>query len=403
LHAADSRSSGFDGTIQAIMDNAFEAAPDPASAQPANIRKVGQLAARTTLYAALALTVAAMAYAGYHASLETSAMRSSQARLVANHGLVEPGRKRLSPDYVDGDHDLVADPPADVAKCIDPEVLVVAHYVGDESDAEPIDWEAFRAGLSAATGKQVSLREYNNSAADVADLKSAAIHVVALHSADAPYAVNNAGFVPVAVLGTESGANGNHLVIAAGPRNKIRTLSDLRGHKLTCTRPDSITGYRAAIAVLSQEAGMRPDVDYSINFSHGQKRSLGGLLAGNFEVAALSDDKIQQLVKAEELKPADLRVIYESQVIPRLTLGHAHQLDDPLADKIKSATLAFENQQGPVDELSGKPLRFMPADYRKDFEFVRRIDDCFDPRLHKWSKEKSSPAMSAPADSDPIP
>jgi len=192
-------------------------------------------------------------------------------------------------------------------------------------------------------------------------------------------------------LGTESGANGNHLVIAAGPRNKIRTLSDLRGHKLTCTRPDSITGYRAAIAVLSQEAGMRPDVDYSINFSHGQKRSLGGLLAGNFEVAALSDDKIQQLVKAEELKPADLRVIYDSQVIPRLTLGHAHQLDDPLADKIKSATLAFENQQGPVDELSGKPLRFMPADYRKDFEFVRRIDDCFDPRLHKWSKEKSSP------------
>ena len=169
----------------------------------------------------------------------------------------------------------------------------------------------------------------------------------------------------------------------------------MRGHALTCTTPDSITGYRAAIAVLAQQAGLRPDVDYNIDFSFGQKKSVLGVAAGDFEVAALSDDKLQSMLKKGSVTPAEYRLIYESEVIPRLTIGYAYNLQPELAAKVARAVLEFANESGPADETTGKPLRFLASDYKKDFEFVRRIDDSFDPRFHKRPKAIPPPAQSA--------
>jgi hypothetical protein len=37
---------------------------------------------------------------------------------------------------------------------------------------------------------------------------------------------------------------------------------------------------------------------------------------------------------------------------------------------------------------TGKPMRFFAVDYKNDFEFVRKIDEYFDPRL---ASKKSKP------------
>ena len=194
-----------------------------------------------------------------------------------------------------------------------------------------------------------------------------------------PYLVNNAGYNPVAVSGTMAEHNGNHLVIAAHVKNPIKSLADLRGKKLTCTRPDSITGYRAAIAVLAQEAGMRPDVDYTVHFSLGQKRWIRGLIEGQFAVAALSADKLQSMLDDGEISKSDYRVIYESQVIPRLTFGYSHKLKPEFINHPELA-LAFPNE-GPAGEADAVAMRFYPIDYKQEFEFVRTIDNWFDPRF----------------------
>ena len=214
---------------------------------------------------------------------------------------------------------------------------MLAHYQDADAETQLVDWDALQARLAEATGKKIVGQEYLNSADDVAALKAGTIHIVALHAADAPYVVNNAGFVPVAVLGSEDGAHGNHLDIAVAATSKIKALADVRGHALTCTTPDSITGYRAAIAVLAQQAGLRPDVDYNIDFSFGQKKSVLGVAAGDFEVAALSDDKLQSMLKKGSVTPAEYRLIYESEVIPRLTIGYAYNLQPELAAKVARA------------------------------------------------------------------
>jgi phosphonate transport system substrate-binding protein len=359
--------------------SADNAPPDAAGAPWAFPRT--ETLARTALYCTLAAALVVVAYVGFRALGDLASLKAGQERLVAQHGLTQTVARHLAPPYVDTDGGLVADPPRDPAKLIDPDELVVAHYQGDDDDTERVDWEGFEKRLADATGKNVTTKRYLNSADEVAAVRAGMIHVVALHAADTPYLVNNAGFVPVGVLGTEAGASGNHLVIAAGAKSSIRSLADVSGHRLTCTRPDSITGYRAAIAVLAQEALLRPGVDYRIHFSFGQKRSINGLVEGKFEIAALSADKLQELLAEGSLKKSDYRVIYESQVVPRLTIGHVYNLKPELIAQIAKTALEFDNAGASGDESGARPMRFFPIDYRRDFAFVRKIDDSFDPRI----------------------
>jgi hypothetical protein len=73
-----------------------------------------------------------------------------------------------------------------------------------------------------------------------------------------------------------------------------------------------------------------------------------------------------------------------------------------LAAKVTFATFDFENQHGALQELSGKPMRFFPIDYKKDFEFVRRIDDSFDPRFGHRPKVNSPPETPASDQNPPF-
>jgi phosphonate transport system substrate-binding protein len=262
---------------------------------------------------------------------------------------------------------LLADAPGDPDKLIDPDTLILAHYVDADDDAQLVDWAALQAQLAEATGKNIVGREFWNSADDVAAVKAGKVQLVALHAADTPYLVNNAGFIPVAVLGTEAGATGNRLNIAVPASSTIEKLADLRGHTLTCTAPDSMTGYRAAVVVLMQEAGLVADRDYTIAFSHGQRRSVLGLVAGEFAAAALSDDKVKSMLKNGSIKADDYRVIHQSQVIPRLTIGYVYNLKPELAAKATAVILQFQNEGGHTAESDSVPMRFFPTDYKQDF------------------------------------
>jgi len=96
------------------------------------------------------------------------------------------------------------------------------------------------------------------------------------------------------------------------------------------------------------------------------------------------------------------RAVYQSEVIPRMTIGWFYNLKPELADKIRQAILSYKPT--PVKIASSKPttdpsggdadaaadadstqesgmLHWIPTDYKKDFQLVRTIDDLFDPRL----------------------
>ncbi|HEX4142925.1 MAG TPA: PhnD/SsuA/transferrin family substrate-binding protein [Pirellulales bacterium] len=376
------------------MSDAFQPTPNsssPAAADWAPSRAIRALV-RGIAYLGVAAAIWWVAFNTYRIVQDRAVMRESIDHLTELRGLVQPVQKHLAPEYTDKQNRLLADPPSDPKDLLDPDTLVLAHYVDGDVDKQLVDWDALQAALELETGKKIVRQEYQNSIDDVAAIKAGSIQIVALHAADAPYIVNNAGFIPIAVLGSEAGhANGNRLDIAVPTDSKIRALADIRLRKLTCTEPNSMTGYRAAIIVLAQQAGLRLDEDYSINFSLGQKRSVQGLIGGDYSVAALSDDKIQSMLKKGSIKTTDYRVIYQSEVIPRLTIGYVYNLEPTLAEKVTAAAVNFKNEEGGSEESTGEPMRFFPIDYKKDFEFVRTVDNSFDPRFYKAIKAKSKP------------
>jgi len=297
------------------------------------------------IYCVLAVVAVLVVYSSYSVMEDRASLRASDAQVVARHGLIEPVSKSLASEYRDDNGDLLADHPVDISDQLNPDSLVVAYYEGDD-EGERVNWPAFQQQLSQATGKEVTIQPFLNSAEEIADVRAGRIQVIALHAADVPYLVNNAGYIPFAVLGTGDSASGNHLLLATRPKSGVKSLRDLAGKTLVCTRPDSITGYRAAVAMLASEAGLRPSLDYKVAFSFGQKRSILGLTEGEYEVGSLSADRLQQMIQEGELKPGDLRIIYESQIIRRLAVGHVHNLRPELAKQVRDCVLQFENSGG---------------------------------------------------------
>ena len=372
-------------------------APEPSTSLNGSRKGGAPLALlRVTIYLALAAVIAFALFAGYQTMMAKASLNQTQATVVSGMGLTEMTEKHLAPEYSDKSGRLLADPPTDPAALIDPGTLVLA-YTGDaDTETQTVDWKGLCATLEKVTGKKVVSQAYDNSIEDVAAVKAGKVQIVALHAADTPYLVNNAGFIPVAVLGGKSGPTGNKLDISVPNSSSINSLADLKGHTLTCTIPSSITGYRAAVAVLMLENQLRPNVDYLINFSLGQKKSIKGLVKKQFEAAALSDDKVQSLIGDDKLKAGDFRTIYQSQVIPRLTIGYVYNLKPEVAAQIQQAVLQFDNANGAPDEDGGEPMRFAPTDYKKDFDLVRKIDDAFDPRFNSAAAEKAKKASAGP-------
>jgi phosphonate transport system substrate-binding protein len=311
--------------------------------------------------------------------------------------LVDANPKKLAAGFTDTQGTLLADPPTDASKLLDPPTIVIGHLEDkDDSDTPDISWPAFDKHLSEAIGRPVTDTVVENGPSQIGKIKAGQITVMALHAADAPFLVNNCGYHPVAVLGDESGASGNRMDLIVPAKSSLQHPSELKDQTLTCVGPLSIVGYRAAIVLLLQNEKLRPNVDYLVAWSLKQTDSIGGIAKGTYAVAAVSDDKLHSCLEkgyakvatasgSEKvpLKESMYRIIYQSDVFPRTTIGTFYNLKPELATKIHDAILSFKPT--PTDE-DDKPMHFVPVNYKKDFALIRDIDDRFDPRLEPKAK-----------------
>lgn len=322
------------------------------------------------------------------------AQDTSAVEAFHSTGLIDPVVKGLAPEFTDVHGRLLADPPADSTQLQNPATLVFAHIVSDDKDPETaeVSWPELEAHIAAATGRMVTDEVFDNSPAQLATIKKNAITLLALHAADVPYIVNNFGFQPIAVLGDDSGAIGNKLDIIVPANSMMTSPAMLKGHKLTCTVPSSITGYRAAIALLVQNPGLQPNTDYEITWSLKQKASIKGIASGEYEAAAVSDDSLQADIKNGVIDKSAFKPIYQSDVIPRTTIGYFYNLDPDLAAKLTATITSFVPGAADTVDSGLPPLRFIPVDYKKDFMLVRDIDDRFDPRFDAKSKASKAAA-----------
>ncbi|HKJ64478.1 MAG TPA: PhnD/SsuA/transferrin family substrate-binding protein, partial [Desulfopila sp.] len=120
-------------------------------------------------------------------------------------------RGDLDLQYCDENGDLVADTPDDKSEWLDPSTLVFSYTpVEDPSVYENVFTE-FMDYLAEKTGKRILWYGAESYAAQVEAMRSGRLHVAGISTGPTVFAVNLAGYVPLAIMCEKNGNFGYKL------------------------------------------------------------------------------------------------------------------------------------------------------------------------------------------------
>src|SRR3546814_6548533 len=101
--------------------------------------------------------------------------------------------------------DLVADTPKDPKKLLNPDTLVFAYTPVEDPAIYADIWKPFIEHLKKVTGKDVRFFAVQSNAAEIEAMRSNRLHIAGYSTGPTPFAVNLAGAVPFALMGSELG------------------------------------------------------------------------------------------------------------------------------------------------------------------------------------------------------
>jgi len=220
------------------------------------------------------------------------------------------------------------------------------------------------------TGKKTQYFGPQNYAAQIEAMRSGRLHITGYSTGSVPFAVNLAGAVPFAVMGSEQGGAGYHLIVITQAANaRINSVADLKGKRVAHVSQTSNSGHQAPVFFFSK-LGVVPGKDYEIGFTGKHDNSVLGVVNGDYDAAAVADTVVERMVARGVIKASDFKVVYTSPVFPTAGFAYAHTLEPRLAEKIREAFMTFKIEgTGLGKEFKGR-TGFMPVNYQKDWDAV---------------------------------
>ncbi len=280
-------------------------------------------------------------------------------------------RGQLETLFCDEDGDLVADAPKDSAKQRDPSTLIWAYTPVEDPAVYANIFKPFTDHLSQCTGKRIVYYPVQSNAAEIEAMRSGRLHFAGFSTGPTGFAVNLAGAVPFAAKGLGDTVRGYNLIAVVKASSSFQKLEDLKGKKVAHTSPSSNSG-NLAPRVLFPDLGLKPDADYKPLMSGGHDKSLLGVAAGDYDMAAVASDVFERMITRGTIKKDDMRVIYTSPVFPTSSFAHAHDLKPELGAKLRSCFYDFRFSPAMQKEFNGDD-RFLPITYKKDWAVVRDV------------------------------
>ncbi|MDX1947287.1 MAG: PhnD/SsuA/transferrin family substrate-binding protein [Pirellulaceae bacterium] len=307
----------------------------------------------------------------------------------------------LAQGLADADQDLVADPPADADKLLDPDILEF-ELLGRDLALEQRNWADFVQHLEDVTDKEVrlvlrteeSFSSPNNpvppALRQAHDLRAGKIHLACLNTGAVTLGVNEGGGVPFCVMADDDGQFGYEVEIIVPAASRVQKPADLKGaEKVLFASLYSHSGFKASLVLLWSEFGLRPERDYGSAFVAGQEQAIKDIAAGKADAAPVASDLLRRMIGRGEVKADAIRSIYQSQKFPPACFVYAHQLKPELADKVKEAFLKFpwEGTSLAAAYAPANQTKFVPVSYQKDWQVVREFEERVD-KLLETSRAK---------------
>lgn len=281
-------------------------------------------------------------------------------------------RGDLDAMFCDNDRDLVADlaPPG---KCKDPSTLVFTYTPVEDPAVYQDVFSDFMEYLKQATGKNVIYYTVHSNAAQVEAMRSGRLHVAGFSTGPTVFAVNLAGYVPLAVKGFPEGFQGYNLIVLVKKDSPIQSMEDLKGKKVAHTSASSNSG-NLAPRVLFPALGITPDEDYTVVYSGKHDQSVLGVVHGDYDAAPVASDVYERMLRAGRVQEGELRVIYTSDRFPTSSFGYSNELCPDLVQKIVGAFHTYRYTDAMKEAFDGAD-RFYPITYKVDWEIIRTINE----------------------------
>ena len=283
-------------------------------------------------------------------------------------------RGELDKAYCDRDGDLVADAPTDPKQFVNPSTIIFAYTPVEDPAVYAKTWDGFLRHMEKLTGKKVVFFPVQSNAAQIEAMRSGRLHVAGFNTGSNPIAVNCAGFVPVAIMGSQNGEFGYEMEIIVPADSAIKTPADLKGKKLAFTSPTSNSGFKAPSAILKADFNLEAERDFTPMFSGKHDNSVLGVANKDYDAASIANEVMKRMVERKVVDPAKIRSIYKSETFPTTGYGYAHNLDPKLVDKVKEAFFTFPWEGSALKAEFKEQDRFVPITYKKDWSVIRKID-----------------------------
>lgn len=304
-------------------------------------------------------------------------------------------RGDLAQIYCDESGSLTAELPADPAKWKNPGTLVFTYAPIEDPALYKDAFAGFMQFLEAKTGKNVMYYTVYSNSAQVEAMRAGRLHIAGFSTGATCFAVNLAGFVPIAVKGDEKALQGSRMIVVVKANSPLNSLADVKGQKVAHTSPSSNSGHLVPLALFPQE-GVTPGKDYELVFAGRHDRAILGVNHGDYAAACVSSEVFRRMADDGRIKGADYKIIWRSGIFPTSSFGLAHDLHPDLARKIKEAF--FEYRFPPeMQKNFGGADRFLPVTYKEDWAVVALVAKAADDPLDAAVLEKMRAAENAQA------
>ncbi len=280
----------------------------------------------------------------------------------------------LNPGYVDKNGDMVADTPEDSSQWLNPSTLIFAYTPVEDPAVYEDVFEGFMEYLKKVTGKDVKWFAVDSYATQVEAMRAGRLHVSGFAAGSVQDAVNTAGFVPLAAMGTEDGMVGYSMQVITRNDSGIKDIQDLKGKSVAFVSESSNSGYSAPRAILYENFGLLPG-DYNVMFSGKHDNSILGVYNEDYDAAAIANTVLLRMINGGRVPASDgwMTVLYESQLFPVTAWGVTNRLDPALTEKVREAFLTYDWEGSKLKESWPEDDRFIPIDYAKDYEILRIV------------------------------
>ncbi len=203
-------------------------------------------------------------------------------------------------------------------------------------------------------------------------MRSGRLHIGGFSTGPTPFAVNLAGAVPFALMGSDDGRFGYTLQVYTRDDSDIEEMADLKGKRVAHTAPTSNSGNLAPRA-LFPALGVTPDEDYEVVYSGSHDQSMLGVVAGDYDAAPVASEVVDRMADRDLYDPKEMKIIWESEPFPTTSYTYAHNLDPALVEKIKEGFFSFDFAGTALGEEFQGVSKFIPIEYKKDWSVIREI------------------------------